>query len=252
MVSGNQALVELILRDVGLDGSNVDLLAEAIDKGKNLTYLDISSNIGLNTEGGTRILSRHLGHLKRLKQLDINGCKLGPEGCKLVCEALCKNTTINQLSLNSNDIRDLGAEAVAHLLLENNTITHLSIQSNGIRNAGIQSIANGVASNKTLVSLNFAWNDMDNGGCVHLIEAIRINVQASGSSCALKALFLFGNRVDEIYAGILAASVQYNQMNYCINPVPLELDVNYAKMKVPAPKRSDEQENTDDNADEDS
>jgi alkylated DNA nucleotide flippase Atl1 len=65
MVSGNQALVELILRDVGLDGSNVDLLAEAIDKGKNLTYLDISSNIGLNTEGGTRILSRHLGHLKQ-------------------------------------------------------------------------------------------------------------------------------------------------------------------------------------------
>jgi hypothetical protein len=274
-MAGNLALVELVLRDTGLDHESIDLIAEAIDKAKSLLVLDLSLNAALGAEGA-RILSKQLGHLKRLQKLDLSSCKLGPEGTKLICVGLTKNSTVNILSLANNDCKDAGAAALGEMLTVNVAISHLDIQANKISSSGIRSLCVGLRINKALVSLALQWNEIDNAGCVYLSEALKELVSqatvppssapsssgagaaaaalaaaaASSASAAavplnplniqipqfgpLKACFIFGNRIDETHAGILASSVCYHALTNILLAAPLELDVEYVKMKAPS------------------
>lgn len=234
IIQGNATVADLILRDCGLDAGNIDVLAEALDKSKGLVLLDIASNAGIAAEGG-RLLARCLGHCKRIKSVDLSMCRLGPEGMKALCDSLQRNMSITQLSLNNNDCKDAGAVAVGSLLTHNNTLTHIDLQANKISSAGIRALCEGLKENRSVVCIALQWNEIDNVGAVHVVEALKANLETHGGSCSLKALFIFGNRIDEMHAGLMAASVCYNHANVCVNPTPLELDVPYIKMKAPTP-----------------
>ncbi len=72
--------------------------------------------------------------------LDLFHNDLGPEGARLVYNALRSNCTLKSLYLGGNHFGVDGAEHMAQLLKENNTLTHIALDLNDCQDTGAKCI----------------------------------------------------------------------------------------------------------------
>eukprot|EP00434_Breviolum_minutum_P016480 symbB.v1.2.014527.t1/scaffold1031.1/size143042/2 len=93
---------------------------------------------------------------------------LGPEGAKVLAEALKENRTLERLNLAENKIclysdiclyRDKAAQVLAEALKENRTLKRLNLAGNHIGFPGVKVLQEALETNTTLEHLELAEND---------------------------------------------------------------------------------------------
>lgn len=110
-------------------------------------------------------------------RLDLCKQKIGPEGTKLVTQALINNNIINSLMLGADGILNEGAFAVSNLIQHNQTIETVYLGCNLIDGKGANSLANALKVNKSVSGLWLKRNPIGDEGVESLAEMLKFNNQ---------------------------------------------------------------------------
>ena len=108
-------------------------------------------------------------------RLDLCKQQLGPEGCRLVTEALATNTTITSLLLGTDGIGDAGAADVARLIACNAHLESVYLGCNKIGKAGVAALAETLTQNGSVQGLWLKRNYIGTEGAHSLAAMLRRN-----------------------------------------------------------------------------
>lgn len=163
-----------ILRHIYLDANGLskisceyicDYFQYLIDnsiKGLSSLWIDINR---LNNDGSI-MLSKTLKNYKYLKRLMIGSNRIGPIGCKEICENLVNHPNLKVLDLGfykstsdlqelPNVISDNGVPYIVEFILKNKKVQVLSILHNNISIEGLEKINDALEHNDTIVYLYY-------------------------------------------------------------------------------------------------
>ena len=136
------------LEDKGLRDNDLDVLIKVIEQSTVLETLNLRNN-NLTLADGK--LAKTIAKNTTLKKLYIYNNNIGPEGIKLLADALKKNHTniLQGLYLYDNIIGDAGCEVLSTTFLRNlsSNLHSLYLQDNVIDVEGAYLIANSLAGN---------------------------------------------------------------------------------------------------------
>ena len=85
-----------------------------------------------------KILSQYVSE-SSIKELVLDGCEIGDEGCKALASNLSRNSEILRLSLCGNEITDQGATYFASVL-ESTCLIRLDLSRNIIESEGVDAL----------------------------------------------------------------------------------------------------------------
>eukprot|EP00981_Chlorochromonas_danica_P003770 scaffold691_cov181-Ochromonas_danica.AAC.23 len=208
--NGPNSLQEVCLRSCAILPEAFAILCEGLKNNKSLYLLDLRDN-PMDTTCG-KYLAEVLTCHPRLKEVNVNSCGLGRDGCQAVFQALSSNATLETLSINANQCSDIGCEAVSSCLRTNTKLRYLDLQENNITVIGATLLARGLARNRALVFLGLQWNILDDEAAIKLAEGLTTNN-------TLRGLHLLGTAVsDHGVHTLLAASLTANER-------PIDVDV---------------------------
>jgi Ran GTPase-activating protein (RanGAP) involved in mRNA processing and transport len=140
--------------------SDVDVIAmvQTILHGgyRNLESLDLSFHT-LTDAAATAIallLSDAGDYSCALRTLNLRGNDIGQKGCRKLCAALKRNTTVQFLSLNGNPVGNEGGMSVAAMLAKNTALLTLDLGNSEQGTESIIAMAAVLKQNATLSELN--------------------------------------------------------------------------------------------------
>ena len=136
---------------------------------------------------GVKFILKASRHNRRggLKELDLYGCKLGPEGAKVIADELKQNTFLEVLRLRFNGIGPEGAAALAEMLPVNEALVFLDLQNNGLEWEGVCKLGAGLKKNKRSSPLTFT---------ITIFKALRKN-DADSRLLFPRPLMVYGPRL---------------------------------------------------------
>ena len=168
-----------VLEDLWLEGNNLTLddgkLANAIAKNTTLKKLYIyNNNIGPE---GIKLLADALkkNHTNILQGLYLYDNIIGDEGAKYIAKMLADNKTLQKIGLNDNNISDKGAQSLATSLLENTSLHTIDLGTNSIGDKGAQSIATSLVINTGIQEIYLDDNKIGDRGAEKLADALEAN-----------------------------------------------------------------------------
>ena len=232
-----RALCRLNLKNTGISSPGTAMkLAEVLVQCKTLSYLDLSHNFQLISEGFSEIL----GQCRALSYLNLGYCKTGDEGVRRLAQGqgLCKTLTYLDLEYTTKDspdyagyhgargplstlpgerlaellgrcpslstvvlagnfIEDQGAGMIAEVLPRCTALSHLDLRSNHIGNDGAGLIAGVLGQCTALSHLDISHNEIEDEGAGMLAEVLR-------QCTSLTHLNLKRNAIRDKGAGMLA------------------------------------------------
>jgi len=157
----------------GLKDNDLDVLYQVIEQSTVLEKLDLGHN-NLTLADGK--LANAIANNTTLKKLYIYKNNIGPEGIKLLADALKKNnTTLEELYLFENNIGDEGAKYIAEMLTVNKTLQIIGLSSNNIGDQGAQSLATSLLENTGIRKVYLLSNNIGNKGTKKLADALESN-----------------------------------------------------------------------------
>lgn len=215
-LKNNQYVTELILEHWSYEvrGESLKTILGALGQNTCLTILNLNSNnINhlTNRKGGNPKDASAIANLLAVNTcltiLNLDYNKIGPEGVKLIGEALKKNnnTRLEELTLYQNQIGDEGAEALATLLKEPSSLTVLDIGHNRMSDKGMTPIAKALKTNIQLEELHLYLNQIGNQGTTALAIAVENNPNTQ-----LKVLDLGLNGIQAEGAKAIASMLSRN------------------------------------------
>jgi Ran GTPase-activating protein (RanGAP) involved in mRNA processing and transport len=108
-------------------------------------------------------------------RLDLCKQSLGPEGCRLITDALADNTTVASLMLGTDAIGNAGAADVARLLERNERLEVVYLGCNRIDGNGVGLLADALAEHPSVTGLWLKRNPIGDDGARHLARLLRTN-----------------------------------------------------------------------------
>ncbi|XP_012589686.1 PREDICTED: leucine-rich repeat-containing protein 74B isoform X4 [Condylura cristata] len=159
-LTSNPHVRRLDLRDNGLCGADVEVLARALSKN--------SSICG-------EILGPALAENTGLTQLNISWNHLRGPGAIAFAKGLEANIFLKVLDISYNGLGDSGASAVGDALKANNVLEELNMSNNRISAAGALSLGLGLRVNQTLRILVVSRNPMQSEGCFAVLKSVQDN-----------------------------------------------------------------------------
>jgi Ran GTPase-activating protein (RanGAP) involved in mRNA processing and transport len=207
----------LVLNDNEL-GPEAMKLAKLLSEDKNLTKLDISSNL-IDTDGGVAI-AKALQKNATLQSLDLseNAMSSSEVGIAFADTLNSSNTTLTSLALGIGEGTDWGIDNILErnaLLrkLGENTLSDaekadktqsevFAWDSKALGDAGAQLVSRMLATNSTVKKLSLANNDISVGGCKELRDLLTTNnsishVNLEGNSAGPQGLKVLAKAVSE-------------------------------------------------------
>ena len=156
----NKYLKRLRLIDAEIGPKGCKALAPAIKRHRRLEHLGLKFNY--IEPAGVKFILKASRHNRRggLKELDLYGCKLGPEGAKVIADELKQNTFLEVLRLRFNGIAPEGATALAEMLPVNEALVTLDLSNNGLEWEGVCTLGAALKKNKTIESLDVHNNNI--------------------------------------------------------------------------------------------
>ena len=95
-----------------------------------------------------------------MRELNLEGNKLGDHSVILICAALENNSKLSKLNLARNFLTNLCTTQLSATLQSNQTLTELYLYWNKIQGQGANNILKGIQNNTTLKVLDLAWNSI--------------------------------------------------------------------------------------------
>ncbi|XP_004597139.3 NACHT, LRR and PYD domains-containing protein 4 [Ochotona princeps] len=172
----------LVLASCHLGEPCWEVLSEALQCSRKLTYLDLSANV-LQDEG-LRALSAALGRPScPLQSLWLFYCGITAAGCEALASILPGCQGLKNLQVGGNSLGDASmkplCEALAHPSCR---LEILGLQLCGLTSACCLALSSALTSSKTLRSLDLSGNALDLSGLAVLASALR------QPTCALEVL----------------------------------------------------------------
>lgn len=157
----------------GLQDDDLDTLCKVIVKSTCLHELSLRGN-ELTLSNGK--LADAIAKNTTLKKLYLHHNNIGPEGIKLLTDALKKNNTaLEALYLYGNNIGDKGAQYIADMLAVNNTIQVICLGNINISTKGAKHLADVLKGNNTLQKLYLTGNNIGADGAKYVADMIAVN-----------------------------------------------------------------------------
>eukprot|EP00977_Amphora_coffeiformis_P001432 scaffold291_cov168-Amphora_coffeaeformis.AAC.1 len=139
-------------------------ICDAIDSSGQRAY-----NFPVFQMGGNNITKRSIGpfastflrqtHVK-LKNLYINGTRMGDDGAALLAEALMENNSLTNLRCTKCDLTDIGAVCFSRALSSGSHLALLELRQNRIGTEGARDLLNGAKDAPNLQSLILGANEI--------------------------------------------------------------------------------------------
>ncbi|EEY61552.1 uncharacterized protein PITG_01870 [Phytophthora infestans T30-4] len=172
--SVNVAYLELLDCGIGADGCKALADVLSLQKVPGLLTLNLDYNLEIG-DAGVNVLIDGLFSNTTLKQLHLDYCNVGPNGCiKLAQLISLPACAIEVLSLNGNNV---GGEGLHHLslgLARSQRLVTLNLSDNGIRN-NIEALAafrDALVRSKALAHVDFTFNLIEPDGANVLLPAL--------------------------------------------------------------------------------
>lgn len=108
-------------------------------------------------------------------RLDLCKQSLGPAGCRMVADALTRNTRVRSLLLGTDGIGDGGAGDVARLIEQNEHLEIVYLGCNKIGEDGVAALAETLAENRSVRGLWLKRNPVGPAGAIALAQMLRRN-----------------------------------------------------------------------------
>ena len=168
---------------------------QALRATRTLTALDLSHNL-LSIEG-VEDLKEGLQACATLRDLNMEGCGLGPEslallapefsgltalnlgscdadvaGLAAVADAVAASASLQTLIIRNAAMSVAGARALARAVGASRALRHLDLQGCGIATEGVQALGHAVAGAARLETLNLVQNGVGAAGAVALADGI--------------------------------------------------------------------------------
>ncbi|KAL5506170.1 hypothetical protein EMCRGX_G007757 [Ephydatia muelleri] len=160
MLKKNNTLKKLNLEKCELQPEGLEEVMEGVEVNTKLETLSLSENIIDNKRAS--YLGMMLKGNTTLKELDLSGCELQPEGLEEVIKGFDVNTKLETLDLSENIIENKSASCLGMMLKENNTLKELNLQHCGLQPEGFEEVLKGVEVNTKFETLNLSVNIIDN------------------------------------------------------------------------------------------
>ncbi|KAM8715158.1 hypothetical protein ACLKA7_002239 [Drosophila subpalustris] len=203
--------------------------AGLIAAGAKLTVLDLSDNaLGPNGMQGLEEFLRS-PVLYSLQELYLNNCGLGPEGGRMLSEALIdlhQNAKVagSPLQLRifvagRNRLENVGAKAVAKALKTLQTLEEISMPQNSIYHVGISALAEGFKLNPHLRVLNMNDNTVTVKGSAKIAEVFEhtpLLREINFGDCLIKTdgAYLFAEALEAKHEQLEVLDLGFNEINY--------------------------------------
>lgn len=172
--SVNVAYLELLDCGIGADGCKALADVLSLQKVPGLLTLNLDYNLEIG-DAGVNVLIDGLFSNTTLKQLHLDYCNVGPNGCIKLAQLISLPTcAIEVLSLNGNNV---GGEGLHHLslgLARSQRLVTLNLSDNGIRN-NIEALAafrDALVRSKALAHVDFTFNLIEPDGANVLLPAL--------------------------------------------------------------------------------
>ncbi|XP_022804751.1 NLR family CARD domain-containing protein 3-like [Stylophora pistillata] len=197
----NRSVTQLNLAANNIGKAGVAALAECLKENRSLRELKLPAND--ICDDAAAALAECLKNNTSLTELILSHNEIGDDGAAALAECLKENTALKELNLSENDIGDDGAAALGKCLKENTSLTDLNLFHNHIGGAGAAALAECLKENTSLTSLCLTFNKIDDDGAAALAECLKKNT-------SLTALNLPWNKIDDDGAAALAECLKGN------------------------------------------
>jgi Ran GTPase-activating protein (RanGAP) involved in mRNA processing and transport len=146
-------------------------------------------------------------------RLDLCKQSIGPEGARLVAEALGTNTTIRHLLLGTNGIGNEGALSLTPLIEQTTALQTLYLGCNYIQAPGIASLSQALQNNKSIEGLWLKRNPLGREGAsaiahllkntqsLRMLDLVNTDLGTDGLKLVLEALLDSSQSVERLYLG---------------------------------------------------
>jgi Ran GTPase-activating protein (RanGAP) involved in mRNA processing and transport len=189
--------------EFGNDG--VALLAISLFTNTSLQCLKLDSLLRLMEVGiGMTSLFMALGLNGTIRDLDIEGNKIGDEGITELAQSLLTNQSLQTSKLSYVDMSPIGAKALSRSLKSNRTVSAIDLCCNRVGDDGAVALADALLVNQSLQELNLSTNGIGDVGAVALADALRVNQ-------SLQELVLGGKDIGERGSRSLFNALLVNQ-----------------------------------------
>lgn len=204
----------------------VEAFAHVLKTKESLKKVDFSDNAFGPV--GARAVSILLSEAFALRELILNNNGLGPEGGKIIAQALLdcqtknaaasRTSALRRVEIGRNRLENGSAAAFSQALKTHGLLEEIALPQNGIRPEGICELSSGLAANPNLITVNLQDNTFTASGSEACAEALK-------SLSKLRSLnvgdCLMGNEGCQLVVDALVASgcpiesinLQYNEMN---------------------------------------
>jgi len=135
------------------------------------TKMLVYTNMRIGPEGG-RIVAEALPQLKHLQTISLSRSGLGAEGAIALAQALPQVEELTRLSLSSNSIGDGGAAALARALPALRKLRGLQLDDNQIGDGGVGALAQALPELEELRELSLFGNNLMGEGAAALARVL--------------------------------------------------------------------------------
>lgn len=209
----------------------------------------------------------HLGEMlmtnSSIREINLSGCRIGPEGTNRLFRGLPINRALKEVNLNKNRLGDVGVEYIAKAVFQGLDVQKIHLNSNNIGAKAANILSEAFETHSKFITLDLSWNNLYSpGGTFNLLSKLgeskalqeldmswnsmtgaRIGTGIKNLMKApnLKYLNLSNNRLSgeaiANFTGILTKTKKLLTLDLSFNPLtPLDAFSLLEKMKLPAVK----------------
>ncbi|CAG4913168.1 unnamed protein product [Colias eurytheme] len=155
------------LKYYGINPMAFRAIALSLKYNKFVTVLDLTDN--WISEDGCFHLGEMLIENINLEELNLYGCRIGPEGAKRLFANLHLNRALRRLNLCRNKLGDLGVQFLAKAIFFGSDITELNLSYNELTAKSVFHLSEAFQTHNKLTHLNLSWNSIISGNIIYTL-----------------------------------------------------------------------------------
>lgn len=94
-----------------------------------------------------------------LLELNLQGCRIEPEGLRALCMKLHTNKTLRSINLSHNELCDSGVEILCSAIVKGSKFEHLNLSSNNLSSKAASYLAESIEYNSVMTDLDISRNE---------------------------------------------------------------------------------------------
>ena len=176
-ISSCSNLYEINISNSSLNSESLQIIANKLINNYSICHLDISNNTFTKIDCGNYLFNL-ISNNYSIRNLNLNGCKLGGDNIALVLKGMGNNKIISVLNIGSNNLSNNSKAYTEfqNMMNKNKTLKYLFMDLNTITDKEFEVICEGIKMNTVLRLLSLKWNRIMLKNCTdNVFDNIQFN-----------------------------------------------------------------------------